>query len=117
MLSVFIIFIFCIVTIFSPLSQALALGPFGGMILFLFPACIPYGGNAGGSHIILGPPTAGKYMWSPGISFSYLWGPPSHIGQWLLGMSGPMTACVFMTPVGPQMYDWGWLILFHGSSQ
>jgi len=98
-----------LVAFFIPASGALAIGPFGGDIIVLFP-CV------NGLKITLGPPTPGFYMYVPGTSFSYLYGPPSHPGQWLLGLSGPPLVCLVPCSSGLCPAGIGDMILFHGSS-
>jgi hypothetical protein len=88
---------------FFPLKTN-AVGPFGGSILEI------EGCNTG-LKILLGPPTAGYFMFLPSTIFFPL-GPPSHTGQWLLGMSGPPTPCFD----GPVVIGYGDAIIFHGSS-
>ncbi len=42
----------------------------------------------------VGPPRGGKYIWSPAVTRTYEYGPPSHAGQWLLGLFGSPYVCV-----------------------
>lgn len=60
-----------------------ALGPFGGRLL---EPPIPCGG---GLFLKVGPPVPGVFVWQTGIP--YLYNPPSHAGQWILGIAGPNT--------------------------
>ena len=79
--------------------------PFGGRILVYIP-CIN-----GAAYIILGPPSPGPYVYQLGVSRSYMMGPPSHIGQFLLGMAAPGGVCTHGADV-----EYGSLILYTGSS-
>ncbi len=105
----YILLLIFIVTAYFVPQQAHAQIPFGGMITFLFPACFE------GFWIILGPPTAGSYMYSYG-SYSYAYGPPSHPGQWLLGKAAGFLTCTVQCGPSPCVIGGGLLILFHGSS-
>ena len=79
--------------------------PFGGPILTLIPCS-----NAA-IYVVLGPPTPGPYVWMPG-TISYAYGPPSFVGQYLLGLAVPGAGvCV----VGNNLLL-GSRILVHGSS-
>lgn len=42
----------------------------------------------------IGPPRGGNYIWAPGVTRTYEFGPPSHTGQWLLGLYAPPYFCV-----------------------
>lgn len=99
-------------TMFFP-HEAEALGPFGGQIIALIPCVFPFGGYV----IQLGPPSFGSYLYQAGLSFSYMYGPPTHPGQWLLGMSGAGLECATDFSHGNPT-DWmsGGVILYHGSS-
>jgi len=90
-----------------PKSEALAaLGiPFGGPIITIIPC------NTG-ALITLGGPRPGQYMYMPGTR-SFLFGPPIHPGQWLLGLFGPPVPCV----VGLFVVGGGAIITMHGSSR
>lgn len=71
----------------TPLYSASAIIPFGGQIVTLTP-CL----NAV-IHTIIGPPTPGEFIWAPSTR-TYLYGPPSHPGQWKLGTAGPPSLCI-----------------------
>jgi len=95
---------------------AVAQFPFGGPITWYFPACeVPPA-----TWIILGPPTFSSLMYMGALSYSY--GPPSHWGQQLLGMSTAWMPCIILVPCPPSpapcpvIIGGGMLILFHGSS-
>lgn len=87
-------------------SGGLGIGkPFGGRILVYIP-CIN-----GAAYIVLGPPSPGSYVYQLGVSRSYMAGPPSHLGQFLLGMAAPGGVCTHGVDV---LY--GSFILYTGSS-
>lgn len=94
-------------------AQTSALSPFGGRIIYMQPCLYPFGGF----YIRLGPPKGGSFIYQLGLSRSYLSGPPSHVGQWLLGMAASGIRCATDRDDG-EWEDWrtGGLILFHGSS-
>lgn len=94
--------------IFFPARFTDAQVPFGGAITSVF-FCI------GAEWITIGPPTPMSLMYAPG-SLSYAYGPPSHIGQWLLGLATAPLVCFEPCPVGACPVGGGLFILFHGSS-
>lgn len=94
--------------VFMPGFLAQAQVPFGGAITSVF-FCI------GAEWITIGPPTPMSLMYAPG-SLSYAYGPPSHIGQWLLGLATAPLVCFEPCPVGACPVGGGLFILFHGSS-
>ena len=65
-------------------------------------------------YVSLGPPRGGPYIWSQNTK-TYLYGPPRHAGQWLLGLASITHYClVSRRPV----ISWpGSLITMMGSSQ
>ena len=79
--------------------------PFGGSIISILP-CIN-----GAMYLVLGPPSPGPYIYQAGVSRSYRNGPPTHPGQWLLGMAAPGGVCTHGVDL---LY--GSIIIFHGSS-
>lgn len=85
-------------------------GPFGGAITELF-MCV------NGTRITVGPPVGGLFMYIPGTSFSYAFGPPRRVGQWLLGISGGMEPCLVPCESGLCPFGFGNVIIFHGSSK
>ena len=95
--------------------------PFGGVITTYFPACVA---PTGAAMIIQQPlPTGGfvpiPLMYLPGASVSFADGPPTHPGQWLLGMGAAFAPCLIPCPLGLCFYPGqpgGMVILFHGSS-
>lgn len=80
---------------------------------------IPFGGpittirfcKNGKIWVMLGAPTPGPFIWSPG-TVSYQYGPPSFVGQYLLGMASGPDVCVISSTVSLP----GLGISFHGSS-
>ena len=104
-----LILLFFSVCVFSPIAAEAAGLPFGGQILLIFP-CIT------GLKITVGPPRGGVFMYIPGASFSYAYGPPRRVGQWLLGLYGPPAPCFIPGPKGPILIGFFPLIIFHGSS-
>lgn len=62
----------------------------------------------------LGPPRGGPYIWRPS-TLTYQFGPPSHVGQWLLGLAGLPYYCVIS--VQPVIVWPGTYIMMMGSSQ
>jgi len=66
-------------------------------------------------YTVLGPPRGGKYLWSPNVTKTYPFGPPSHSGQWLLGNAGPAYFC--LESVLPLIVHPGLLMIMMGSSQ
>jgi len=42
----------------------------------------------------IGAPRGGNYIWAPGVTRTYEFGPPSKNGQWLLGLYAPPYFCV-----------------------
>ena len=63
----------------------------------------------------VGAPRGGKYIWAPGITRTYEYGPPSHSGQWLLGLFGAPYFCI-VSPL-PLIIFPGLLMTMLGSSQ
>ena len=61
--------------------------PFGGQISILKPCY----NNA--IYANLGPPRGGPYIWTPSTK-TYQFGPPSHAGQWLLGLASAPYFCI-----------------------
>ncbi len=82
--------------------------PFGGaigQIIFCY-------NNAIWSRV--GPPRGGDFIWTP-MTKTYMFGPPRHSGQWLLGLAAPPYFCVVSTD--PVIVYAGILITMMGSSQ
>ena len=61
--------------------------PFGGQIGQL----VPCFNNA--IYVNLGPPIGGPFVWTPATTY-YAFGPPTHSGQWLLGLAGAPYYCI-----------------------
>ncbi len=71
-----------VIFLFSPIAAFAIGGPFGGPMLSPPTPCI----DPPGSYMFtLGPPSAGVYKYIPGVSVTYLFGPPKTVGQLLLG--------------------------------
>ncbi len=80
--------------------------PFGGRITSITPC------NTG-TWITVGPPRPASLLWIPGVSLTYLQGPPRHVGQWVLGMANTASApCV----VGIYVIGYGLIIRQIGTS-
>ncbi len=80
-----------LIVLATPLS-ALAF-PFGGQISTV----VPCYNQAIFARI--GPPRGGDYVWTPATKL-YQFGPPSFVGQWLLGLaSAPYYCIVSIEPV------------------
>jgi hypothetical protein len=41
-----------------------------------------------------GPPRGGKYIWVPGTTRTYDYGPPKNAGQWGIGLAAPPFFCI-----------------------
>ncbi len=93
-----------------PISASAIIKPFGGIITSIKPCLKPPGlliKMSGGETLL--------YMF--GISFSFIFGPPVHPGQGLLGLSGKGVSCFTKHKKGKwKKKRSGGLILFHGSS-
>ncbi len=61
--------------------------PFGGAVGVIKPCY----NNA--IYAALGPPKGGPFIWTPSTR-TYQFGPPSHSGQWLLGLASAPYYCV-----------------------
>lgn len=95
-----------IITLASPLV-ALAF-PFGGQASIVVP-CYNQAIYAN-----LGPPRGGPFVWTPSTK-TYQFGPPTHAGQWLLGLAGAPYFCV--VTIQPVNVWAGTYITMMGSSQ
>lgn len=101
--------------LFSALLCALLLSP---SISYAF----PFGGRASivvpcynnAIYANLGPPRGGPYVWAPG-TITYQFGPPTHSGQWLLGLAGIPYYCI--VSIQPVIVWSGSYITMMGSSQ
>lgn len=82
----------------------------------------PFGGSIGlikpcyndAIYASLGPPTPGPYIWTPATK-TYQFGPPTHAGQWLLGLTGAPYFC--LVSIEPVIVWPGINITMMGSSQ
>jgi hypothetical protein len=95
--------------LFAPVS-VYAQVPFGGMIKSIKPCINPPG-------LVVNMASGETLLYLPGLSISFLFGPPTHPGQFLLGLAGKGVSCFTRRRHG----HWksplsGKLILFHGSS-
>ena len=88
----------------------------------LFAFAFPFGGQASivrpcFNEVIyasIGPPVAGPYIWAPSTK-TYLFGPPRHSGQWLLGLASINYYCIVSRR---PLITWpGSLITMLGTSQ
>lgn len=82
--------------------------PFGGQASTVVP-CYNQAIYAG-----LGPPRGGPFVWTPSTK-TYQFGPPTHAGQWLLGLAGAPYFCV--VSIQPVIVWPGTYITMMGSSQ
>lgn len=88
-LLLFVIMLGGMATVF-PISQPLAsiegVGSYGGRIITIVNCDNPFR-----KFITLGFPTPGSYIYTPPAV--HLSGPPSHLGQWVLGFSMGIDEC------------------------
>jgi Lamin Tail Domain len=61
----------------------------------------------------VGPPRAGPFIWTPATR-TYQYGPPTHMGQWLLGLAAPPYYCLVSSD--PIIVWAGILMTMEGSS-
>jgi len=81
----------------------------------------PFGGSIGqiifcynnAIYTVVGPPRGGPYIWTPSTR-TYQFGPPSHSGQWLLGLAAPPYYC--LVSIQPIIVFSGILMTMEGSS-
>lgn len=94
-------------------------------IVLAFPAAtfaFPFGGAIGqiifcyntAIWVNVGPPRGGQFVWTPSTQ-TYQFGPPSHSGQWLLGLASPPYYC--LVSIEPIIVYTGTAITMMGSSQ
>lgn len=121
-LSWFLVLILLIQFLILP-SPSNAMDPFGGDITNIVeygPGTIDTGYCQEGMLVTLGSPSSGDYMYVPGSSKSYAFGPPKRTGQWLLGMSSGFLTCTTWWYCGEDICEipsgGGEEIIFHGSS-
>ncbi len=108
-------------------ARALMLAVFGATAYLLTPAPASAGFEFGGqaSSVIqcvngvtwtrIGAPRGGDYIWAPGITRTYQYGPPTHSGQWLMGLKGPPFTC--LVTIWPVVVFGGITMSMLGSSQ
>ena len=82
--------------------------PFGGMVTTIIPCFNQV------IFTVLSGPVGGAYLWAPSTK-TYLYGPPRHTGQWLLGLTTIPYVCV--VNLSPVQTIPGITILMMGSSQ
>ncbi len=88
----------------------------------MFALAFPFGGDIGtivpcyndAIYAAIGPPVPGPYIWTPS-TVTYEFGPPSHSGQWLLGLAGAPYYC--LVSIEPIIVWPGIAITMMGSSQ
>ncbi len=85
--------------------------PFGGPVLYMIPGCLERV-----TWVAIGPPRSGWYVHQAGVTRTYAFGPPRHIGQFLLGLYAPKHFCVKNTSAG-LIVKAGFLITMMGSSR
>lgn len=94
------------------------------LIVALFPLsalAFPFGGSIGqvifcyngAIFALIGPPIGGAYLWVPSTK-TYAFGPPSHPGQWILGLTSLPYFC--LVSISPVITVPGIAILMMGSS-
>ena len=87
-----------------------------------FAFAFPFGGQAStvvpcynqAIYANLGPPRGGPYVWTTSTK-TYKFGPPTHAGQWLLGLAGAPYYCI--VSIQPVIVWPGTYITMMGSSQ
>lgn len=90
-LAAFALLIAAISLYLTPLS-ALA-KEFGGQTSVVLPCY-----NAA-IYTVVGPPRGGTYIWTPSTK-TYSNGPPTHPGQWLIGLTGvPYICLAWIVPI------------------
>jgi hypothetical protein len=94
-------------------------------VLLAFPSltfAFPFGGAIGqiifcyndAIWVNVGPPRGGQFVWTPSTK-TYQFGPPSHSGQWLLGLASPPYYC--LVSIVPIIVYTGIAITMMGSSR
>ena len=83
--------------------------PFGGQANTVLPCY--YNSTI---YASLGPPRGGEYIWTTATK-TYSFGPPTHSGQWLLGLASAPYYCIYR--ISPLTIYTGIAITMHGSSQ
>lgn len=91
----------CAALLFLPLSFARAQVPFGGVVTNGFPGeCTASAPTAIPFYITGFPPPGGPYMFIPGVSVAFLFGPPTHSGQAILGLAAGFYPCLYWSVCG-----------------
>jgi len=101
------------------LVAALAAGTFAFPLVAL---AFPFGGMIGqivfcynnAIYAQVGPPNGGPFIWTPSTK-TYQFGPPTHSGQWLLGLAAPPYYC--LVSIQPIIVWSGILMTMEGSSR
>lgn len=97
-----------LVLVFSVAPTSAYAAPFGGQASQVVPCYNE------AIYAQLGPPRGGPYIWTPSTK-TYPFGPPTHSGQWLLGLSGAPYYCI--VSIMPVIVWEGTSIMMMGSSQ
>lgn len=92
------------------------------LVVPLSARAFPFGGQASqvipcynsAIYLNLGAPRGGPFVWSPSTQ-TYRFGPPTHSGQWFLGLAGIPYYCI--VSVLPVIVYPGTYITMMGSSQ
>jgi len=71
--------------------------------------------NDGVRWLSVSSPRSGSYIWSPSVTKTYAYGPPSYRGQYVLGLFAPYYFC--LVSVNPIVVFPGILITMMGSSR
>ena len=97
-----------VLLLFAPTAVFAQTNPFGGpitSIIFCYNQAI---------WTTVGPPVGGIYIWTP-ATVTYPFGPPAHVGQYLLGLYGAPYYC--LVSIVPIIVYAGISITMMGSSQ
>ena len=85
--------------------------PFGGPVINMIQGCFD-----GVTWVSIGLPRPGWYVHQAGVTRTYAFGPPRHIGQFILGLYAPKHFCAKNTGAG-LIVKAGFLITMMGSSR
>ena len=83
--------------------------PFGGQASIVLPCY--YNSTI---FMRLGPPIGGDFVWTTATR-TYQFGPPTHAGQWILGLAGAPYYCLYS--IAPEITYNAIAIIMMGSSQ
>ena len=97
-------FLFAVCVLFPATTFAFPFGGMVGQIIFCFNDAI---------FAAVGPPVGGPYIWTPSTR-TYQFGPPTHPGQWVLGLAAPPYYC--LVSIQPVIVWAGILMTMEGSS-